>query len=44
MQASPMMLEGRRCACGALVKENGKKCLKCRDRARWFRRKSRKHK
>ncbi len=32
---------GRQCACGALAAEGGSTCEKCRFRARWLRRKTR---
>jgi hypothetical protein len=43
MQTSPLIPDGRNCACGALAHGTGRRCLKCRYRARWRRRKARKH-
>jgi hypothetical protein len=40
MTRRPLGILGPRCACGAAT-EPGKRCLKCRARARWMRRKAR---
>ena len=34
-------LNGRRCECGALAEDSAATCRKCRNRARWLRRKKR---
>jgi hypothetical protein len=35
----PLGLPGQRCVCGAHA-EQGRRCVKCRARARWVRRKA----
>jgi hypothetical protein len=42
MRNLPVNLDGRRCECGALTENRSAVCRKCRNRARWLRRKSQK--
>ena len=39
----PINLGGRRCECGALTDNGSPVCRKCRNRARWLRRKNWRH-
>jgi hypothetical protein len=39
----PVNLDGRRCECGALAENGAPICRKCRNRARWLRRKNWRH-
>jgi hypothetical protein len=39
----PINLAGRRCECGALAEDGSPVCRKCRNRARWLRRKNGRH-
>lgn len=41
MRNRPISLGGRHCECGALAENGSPLCLKCRYRARWYRRRSR---
>lgn len=41
MHTHPISLRGRYCECGALAENGSRLCIKCRYRARWYRRRSR---
>jgi len=41
MRSTPVTSQQRRCSCGALSEPGKRRCLKCRFRASWFRRKAR---
>lgn len=41
MRTRPINLSGRRCECGALAADDAPTCRKCRNRARWIRRRAR---
>jgi hypothetical protein len=41
MRNFPINLDGQRCECGAIADEGKSTCRKCRNRARWLRRKAR---
>ena len=43
MRTRPIGFGGRYCECGAPTEVGAPMCRKCRNRARWLRRKSRKH-
>jgi len=43
MRNRPLNLNGRRCECGALADGRSSACRKCRNRARWARRKIARH-
>jgi hypothetical protein len=40
MRNRPIGLGGRSCECGALAEDGSAKCSKCRNRARWQRRRT----
>ena len=39
MRPIPVVFSADRCSCGALLDNNASRCRKCRNRARWLRRK-----
>jgi hypothetical protein len=43
MRNRPLGLGGQRCECGALTENRSPLCRKCRNRARWLRRKAQRH-
>ena len=40
MRPIQIVFSDDRCSCGALLESNARRCRKCRNRARWLRRKS----
>jgi hypothetical protein len=43
MRPIQVVFSGDRCSCGALLENSERRCHKCRNRARWLRRKDGRH-